>query len=49
MEFLENENPVTDLLAGKATFHLYVTPPTPNREIDFLLEYDVSYMSALFE
>lgn len=49
VEFLEDENPVTDLLDGKATFHVYVTPPTPNREIDFLLEYDVSYMSTLFE
>ena len=38
-----------DLLAGIARFHVYVTPPSPNREIDFILEYDASYLSTLFE
>ena len=49
VEFLESENPVTSLEDGICTFHLYVTPPTPAREIDFVLEYDVSYLSTLFE
>ena len=34
---------------GIARFHVYVTPPSPNREIDFTLEYDVNYLSTLFE
>lgn len=34
---------------GIARFHVYVTPPSPNREIDFILEYDASYLSTLFE
>ncbi len=48
LEFLEAENPATSLMDGVATFHLYVTPPSPNREIEFTLEYDVSYLEALF-
>ena len=49
VEFLESENPTTDLMDGIARFHVYVTPPSPNREIDFTLEYDVNYLSTLFE
>jgi len=46
--FLEAENPVTDLMDGIIRFHIYVTPPTPAREIDFTLEYDPGYFSTLF-
>ena len=46
--FLEDENPVTDLMDGIVRFHVYVTPPTPAREIDFTLEYDPDYFSTLF-
>lgn len=49
VEFLEDENPTTSLLDGIITFHLYVTPPAPAREINFVLEYDVNYLSTLFE
>lgn len=48
VEFLEDENPITDLMDGIARFHVYVTPPSPNREIDFILEYDPSYLAGLF-
>lgn len=48
VEFLESENPLTDLMDGIARFHVYVTPPSPNREIEFILEYDPSYLSGLF-
>ena len=48
VEFLESENPTTDLMDGKAVFHVYITPPSPNREIDFVLEYDPSYLQTLF-
>ena len=48
LEFLESENPATSLMDGVATFHLYMTPPSPNREIEFTLEYDVSYLETLF-
>lgn len=48
VEFLASENSTTDLMDGKARFHVYVTPPSPNREIDFILEYDPAYVSTLF-
>ncbi|MHC1747436.1 MAG: phage tail sheath family protein [Cellulosilyticaceae bacterium] len=46
--FLEEENPQTAIMDGKVKFHLFVTPPTPAREIDFVLEYDVNYLKSLF-
>jgi phage tail sheath protein FI len=46
--FLADENPVTDLMDGIVRFHVYVTPPGPAREIDFILEYDPAYLSTLF-
>ena len=27
-------------------FHVYMTPPSPAQEIDFVLEYDVSYVRS---
>ncbi len=48
IEFKAEENPLTDLMAGKAKFHIYLTPPSPAKEIGFVLEYDVNYVvSAL--
>ena len=33
---------------GIITFHVYVTPPSPAREIEFVLEYDPDYLATLF-
>lgn len=49
VEFLKSENPETDLLDGIIRFHVYIAPPTPAREISFIQEYDVNYLSTLFE
>ena len=49
IEFLESENPTTDLIDGIIRLHVYITPPVPAREIDFILEYDVNQMDTLFE
>ena len=49
IEFNEDENPQTDLLAGIVRFHIYITPPSPAQEFDFMLEYDVDYLSTLFQ
>lgn len=46
VEMLESENPVTDLMAGIVRLHVYMTPPSPAQEIDFTLEYDVSYVES---
>lgn len=48
VEFREDENLMTDLMDGIARFHVYLTPPSPNRQIDFILEYDPAYLQNLF-
>jgi phage tail sheath protein FI len=48
VEFLQEENPTTDLMDGIIKFHVYITPPGPAREIDFILEYDPKYLETLF-
>ncbi len=49
VQFLESENPLTDLLQGIIRVHSYITPPVPAQEIDCIFEYDVNKFSALFE
>jgi phage tail sheath protein FI len=48
LEFNADENPSTDLMDGIIRLHLYVTPPSPAREIDFILEYDPDALETLF-
>lgn len=48
LEFQEDENPVTDTMDGIIKFHLYNTPPVPAKEIDFIVEFDPSYLGTLF-
>lgn len=45
-EMLESENPDANLMQGIVKFHVYMTPPSPAQEIDFVLEYDVSYVQS---
>ena len=46
VEMHESENPTTNLMAGILKLHVYVTPPSPLQELDFVLEYDASYVEA---
>ena len=46
VEFREDENSTVALMAGKAVFHIFMTPPSPMKECEFVLEYDVDYVSA---
>ena len=46
--FVENENPDTAIAAGKIKLHNYLTPPGPLQELDFVLEYDASYITEAF-
>ncbi|ABO49746.1 conserved hypothetical protein [Desulforamulus reducens MI-1] len=46
--FSSDENPVTDLLNGVVRFHLYITPPIPAEDMEFVLEFDVNYLNSLF-
>lgn len=48
VEMFESENPITNLMQGIIKFHVYITPPSPAQEIDFSMEYDVSYLEAAF-
>lgn len=49
VEVLKEENPVTDLMDGRIKFHVYMTPPSPAREIDFIQEIDVNYFNQFID
>lgn len=49
VEMLESENPLTNLMAGIIKLHVYMTPPSPAQEIDFVLEYDASYVTSALQ
>ena len=49
VEMIDAENPVTNLMAGIIKLHVYITPPSPMQELDFVLEYDASYVEAAFQ
>jgi phage tail sheath protein FI len=48
VEFQQDENPTTDLLNGVVRFHVYLTPPVPAEDMEFVLEFDVNYLETLF-
>ena len=47
IEFLEDENPTTDLMSGIIKFHIYMTPAPAAAVIEGIFEYDTSYFSTL--
>ncbi len=46
-ELLDAENPLTDLMAGIIRPHIYLGVPGPAQQIDFIVEYDVSYLETV--
>jgi len=48
VEFLGTENPVTDIMDGISRFNVSFTPASPARELNFILEYDPTYVSTTF-
>ena len=48
VKFIEEENPLTDLLQGIFRIHTNITPPVTAKEIVDILEYDVNNFKALF-
>ncbi len=48
VEFDASENPTTDLMDGIIKFHVFVTPPSPAEEINYIVEYDPAYIGTLF-
>lgn len=47
-EIVTEENPIADLTAGIIRPHFYIGVPGPVQTIDFIVEYDASYLSAIF-
>lgn len=45
-EMLSDENPDTSLMAGIIKLHVFITPPSPAQEINFVVEYDVDYVAS---
>lgn len=48
IDFLEEDNPDVQLMAGESVFRVALTPPSPNGVINFVLGYDASYLQTLF-
>lgn len=46
IEYLEADNPITDILAGKMTFRQHIAPYTPAETINNILNYDTSMLQA---
>ena len=46
-EILGTENPTTDLMNGIIKFHLFIAPPSPAENLEFVLEYDPNYIADL--
>ncbi len=44
IEFRAEDNNELDLMAGKAKFRIFLTPPSPAKDIEFILEYDHNYV-----
>ncbi len=46
---LQDENPITDLMDGKIRFHVYLGIISPAEQIEFILEYDPTYLRLLYD
>lgn len=46
IEYLESDNPITDILAGKMTFRQHIAPYTPAETINNILNYDTAMLQA---
>jgi phage tail sheath protein FI len=45
IEYLAEDNPTTDILAGKITFRQHIAPYTPAQEIENILSYDTDMLA----
>jgi Bacteriophage tail sheath protein len=48
VEFRHDENPDTNLIDGHYVFHVYEAFPIPAEWIEFILEFDISYLQTLY-
>ena len=49
VEYSEEENPTTDIINGKMTFHQYLAPYTPAEDIEDILEFDTDALTAALQ
>lgn len=47
IEYREEDNPTTDILAGKMTFRQKIAPYTPAQEINNMLSYDTDLLASM--
>ena len=47
VEFVDSENTLENLTAGIIITRIYLTPPSPAQEFDFILKYDASYVASV--
>ena len=48
ISYQSDENPLTDVMDGLLRFHLWLSPPPPARSIEGIVEFDPTYLEALF-
>ena len=46
IEYRADDNPVTNILAGKMVFRQHIAPYTPAQYIENILDYDLDTLSA---
>lgn len=47
LEYRASDNSVEKLEDGRFTYRLFITPPGPAQDIEFIINYDLSYLAAL--
>ena len=46
LQYIESENPTTDLLNGTVKFHKYMSPFNPAEDIEEIVEFDPNAIST---
>ena len=49
IEYLEDDNPITEILSGHVTFRQHIAPYTPAQWINNILDYDLSTLQAALQ
>jgi hypothetical protein len=49
IEYLEDDNPITEILACHVTFRQHIAPYTPAQWINNILDYDLSTLQAALQ
>ncbi|MCM3129015.1 phage tail sheath family protein [Paenibacillus provencensis] len=47
VEFNASDNPTEQLESGKTVYRIFITPPGPAQEIEYIAAYDASYLASL--